>query len=100
MEEKSFKKQVIKNITFPKLYLKTPMIEESISLKNGVFLADTRIEVCVYQKADKNYCSVITKDLNFKNGYSETILLKYIDNVQSYDDVLDLTDDFMDEYNS
>lgn len=85
------------NICFPQVYMKTPLIEESISLKNGVYLADTRIEIVIYQKSNKKYCSVITKDINFKNGRSQTILLKYFNDIDDYDDCLDLTDDFMDK---
>lgn len=83
------------NVHFPKMYLKTPMIEESLSLKDGVYLVNSRIEICVYQKAKDNYCSVISKDIVFSDGYTKTILLKYIEGVKSYNDILDLTDDFM-----
>lgn len=86
------------NVHFPKMYLKTPMIEESLSLKDGVYLVNSRIEICVYQKAKDNYCSIISKDIVFSDGYTETMLLKYIENAKTYDDVLDLTDDFMDDY--
>lgn len=89
------KTKEFEDIHFPKMYLKTPMIEESLSLKDGVYLVNSRIEICVYQKAKDNYCSVITKDILFANGQWETILLKYINNIKNYDDVLDLTDEFM-----
>lgn len=82
-------------LKFPRCYIKTPMIEETLKLKDGVYLVNSRIEICVYQKTKDNYCSVISKDIVFSDGYTETILLKYIEGVKSYNDVLDLTDDFM-----
>ena len=91
-------KELNNNICFPQVYMKTPLIEESISLKNGVYLADTRIEIVIYQKSNKKYCSVITKDINFKNGRSQTILLKYFNDIDDYDDVLDLTDEYMEKH--
>lgn len=86
------------SIKFPKLYMKTPMIEEELEIKDEVYLINSRIEICVYKKSNDNYCSVISKDIVFSDGYTETVLLKYIENAKSYDDVLDLTDDFMDDY--
>jgi len=86
------------NVHFPKLWLKTPMIEETIKLEDGIYLVNSRIEICVYKKAKDNYCSVISKDIIYDDGYEESVLLKYIENIKNYDDVLDLTDDFMEEY--
>ena len=86
-------------LKFPSLYMKTPMVEETLKLKDGVYLVNSRIEICVYKKSKDKYCSVISKDIVFSDGYTETVLLKYIENAKTYDDVLDLTDDFMDEYN-
>ena len=86
-------------LKFPRLYMKTPMVEETLKLKDGVYLVNSRIEICVYKKSENEYCSVISKDIVFSDGYTKTVLLKYIENAKTYDDVLDLTDDFMDDYN-
>ena len=85
-------------LKFPRLYMKTPMVEETLKLKDGVYLVNSRIEICVYKKSKDEYCSVISKDIVFSDGYTKTVLLKYIENAKTYDDVLDLTDDFMDDY--
>ena len=86
------------NIRFPKMYLKTPLVEEKIKIKDRIYLVNTRIEICIYKKEKDNYCSVISKTIVYNDGYEESVLLKYIDKVKNYDDVVDLTDNFMNEY--
>ena len=80
---------------FPKLYFKTPFIEEKIKLNNKTYLVNTRIDIIIYNLKEDEHCAVISKDIVFRNGHSETVLLKYINNVKRYDDVLDLVDEFM-----
>ena len=82
----------------PLMYLKTPLIEEKVRIDDEYYLVDTRIEVSVYEKSDKNFCSIITKDWLYKDGKKEIELLEYIDNVSSFDDVMDLTDNFMETH--
>ena len=52
----------------PLMYLKTPLISEKIMINDGYCMVDTRIEVSVYEKSDKNFCSIITKDWLYKDG--------------------------------
>ena len=38
-------------VCFPKLHMKTPLIEQTIRIKDKVYLVNTRIDICVYKKA-------------------------------------------------
>lgn len=83
---------------FPIFRLKTNIIKEKIKQNNKYYLADTRIDVSIYTKSDSNFSSVIIKEILYNNGYNDMILLKYISNISSYGDALDMIDDFLNEY--
>lgn len=83
---------------FPIFRLKTNITKEKIKQNNKYYLADTRIDVSIYTKSDSNFSSVIIKEILYNNGYNDMILLKYISNISSYEDALDMIDDFLNEY--
>ena len=76
---------------FPILHYKTPLSEEKLKVDNKYYLVNTRIEICIYKLAEDNFCSVISKDIIFNDGYCKTVLLDYISNKKTYDDVFDFT---------
>lgn len=82
---------------FPLLYMKTPTIEEKIKWKEKIYIVNSKIEICIYKIDTENYCGVISKDLIFQNGNIESVLLKYIQKEKSYNDVIDLTDNFLEK---
>lgn len=81
---------------FPILHYKTPLEEKKIKYNGKFYLVNTRIEICIYKIEKENYCSVISRDIIFSNEKSETILLNYIHDKKTYEDVFDFTTAFMD----
>lgn len=82
----------------PLMRFKTSSKREEINQNKNVYSINTMLDVSIYSKSNNDFCSVILKDLMFDNGFVETILLKYISNAESYDEILDLTDDFLNNY--
>lgn len=80
---------------FPLLYMNTPLIEEKIKWQDKIYLVHSKIDVCIYKIDTENYCGVISKELIFTNGKKENVLLKYISKMKTYNDVIDLTDEFL-----
>ena len=78
----------------PIFELKTPLKREQLRYKNKVYNVNSKIEVCIYKFSDSDFRSVITKDICLKNGKPEHILLDYFKE-SSYEDVLNITDDFL-----
>lgn len=81
---------------FPILHYKTPLEKKKIKYNDKYYLVDSRIEICIYKIEKENYCSVITRDIIFNNGECESILLNYISNKKTYNEVFDFTTSFMD----
>ena len=81
---------------FPILHYRTPLQEKKIKYNAKFYLVNTRVEICIYKIMEGNYCSVISRDIIFDNGKCETILLNYICNKKTYDEVFDFTTAFMD----
>lgn len=55
------------------------------------------LDVSVYSKSDNEFCGVILRDAMYEDGFVKTSLLKYIMNVNSYDEILDIIDDFLND---
>lgn len=81
---------------FPILHYQTPLEKKKIKYKDNYYLVDSRIEICIYRIEKENYCSVISRDIIFSDGECESILLNYISNKKTYNEVFDFTTSFMD----
>ena len=88
----------IKKVLLPNMYMKTPLSEESIQVDDETCIVHTKIDISIYKIGENNYSSVISKDFVFSDGYTESILLEYFTNIRTMDEILDMTDSFLENY--
>ena len=76
-------------VSFPYLYMKTPIQLEFIDEEDCSFEVQTYIDISVY-KEDEKFNVVFVKNIKFDDGYEESFLLKYCKGLKDLDEVDDV----------
>ncbi len=83
-------------VSFPYLYMKTPIQIEFIDEGDDSFEVQVYIDITVY-KEDEKFNMVFVKNVKFDDGYEESFLLKYCKGLKDLGEVDDVCYEVMKE---